>query len=186
MQRVSVVGISGSGKTTVAGRRASLLRCAHIELDSLYAQVAWRPLDDGRFRSIIDERTQAERWVVDGSYRDVVSEGVVWQRADTVVWLRLPKIATLAQLSARCMRGVLGRGRSGNGARGGPTTDPFSLDAERANIADVWARYEDYDRQLAQYRDDPRFAHIEFVVLSSRTDVEQWLAGVDHIPTRAE
>jgi adenylate kinase family enzyme len=164
MQRVSVVGISGSGVTTVAARLAKLLRCPHIELAALYNQVGWRPLDDARFRAVIDERTQEERWVVDGSYLNLVTEGVVWQRADTVVWLRLSKIATVARLCRRSCGRVLGR-------------QPLRSD-EGANIADVLANYDRYDRQFARYVDDARFAHITFVVLSSHAAIGKWLSGI--------
>ena len=35
--------------------------------------------------------SQLDAWVVDGNYEAVVSDGPIWRRADTVVWLDVPK-----------------------------------------------------------------------------------------------
>jgi cytidylate kinase len=43
--RVVVVGNSGSGKTTFALRLAQALDLTHVELDSIYHQPGWTPLD---------------------------------------------------------------------------------------------------------------------------------------------
>jgi adenylate kinase family enzyme len=179
MQRVSVIGISGSGKTTVAERLAGILRCPHIELDAICRQAGWRSLDDAKFRAILDESTKGESWVVDGSYRDWVVEGPVWRQADTVVWVRLPKLTTLHQLLARSGRRVLCRQTLQNFWKGNSERlrDLLSFNAKRS-IADVWTSYDAQDRQFANYLKDPRFAHINFVVLSSRAEVAAWLNAI--------
>lgn len=43
MQRISVVGNSGSGKTTVARAIAEALGVPHLELDSVFHQPDWQP-----------------------------------------------------------------------------------------------------------------------------------------------
>ena len=45
MQRLVVVGTSGSGKTTVAGQLALILGVPHIELDSLHWEPDWTEAD---------------------------------------------------------------------------------------------------------------------------------------------
>jgi adenylate kinase family enzyme len=65
---VVVVGCSGSGKTTLARRLAATLGSPHIELDSIYHQAGWTPLDDANFRARVQEATEPARWVVDGNY----------------------------------------------------------------------------------------------------------------------
>jgi gluconate kinase len=44
MQRVSVVGTSGAGKSTVAAALAALLGASFVELDSVHHQADWTPL----------------------------------------------------------------------------------------------------------------------------------------------
>lgn len=43
MQRLSVVGNSGSGKTTIAAELARLIGAPHLELDSVFHQPGWVP-----------------------------------------------------------------------------------------------------------------------------------------------
>lgn len=46
MRRVSVVGNSGSGKTTFAGQLATRLGIPHVELDAIYWGPNWSHLDN--------------------------------------------------------------------------------------------------------------------------------------------
>jgi len=87
-QRISVVGTSGSGKTTVGRAIADRLGIPFIELDALAWLPGWvnRPLAE--LRELVDERTRGPMWVVDGNYSKV--RDLVWGRADTVVWLDYP------------------------------------------------------------------------------------------------
>jgi adenylate kinase family enzyme len=64
MQRISVVGNTGSGKTRVAKAFAADLGLPHLELDSVFHQPDWQPLDTGAFRHIVSEFTAADGWVV--------------------------------------------------------------------------------------------------------------------------
>ena len=75
VRRVSVVGNSGSGKTTVAAQLAARLGVSHIELDAIRHQPNWQELPDDEFRSRVAALTDADGWVVDGNYgavRDLV------------------------------------------------------------------------------------------------------------------
>ncbi|MGH3276493.1 MAG: topology modulation protein, partial [Streptosporangiaceae bacterium] len=85
MRRISVVGNSGSGKSTMAARLAVALAVPHLELDSVYHQPGWQPLPAGDFQARVTEFAAGEAWVIDGNY-DAVQD-LIWRRADTVVWL---------------------------------------------------------------------------------------------------
>src|SRR2546428_783868 len=85
MRRVSVIGASGSGKTTVGRALAARLGVPCVEMDELHwTHPDWElpPLEE--FRARVDEATQGASWVVDGSYGK--ARDIVWSRADTVVW----------------------------------------------------------------------------------------------------
>ena len=103
MRRVSVVGISGSGKSTLSRRLAAALDAPRIELDGIFHQPNWTPLPREVFRARLAPLLRSERWVVDGNYGSKVQD-LVWDAADTVVWLDLPRRAILPGLLARTLR----------------------------------------------------------------------------------
>jgi adenylate kinase family enzyme len=86
--RISVVGTTGSGKSTFARSLAAALGIACVEEDVLHWGPAWRPVseaDPGAFMRRIAEATTAESWVVDGNYAEV--RDLVWRRATHLIWL---------------------------------------------------------------------------------------------------
>src|SRR5437763_13527293 len=99
MQRVSVVGNSGVGKTTLSRALAARLGAAHVELDAIFHQPGWTPLATPEFRCRVGQVVAGERWVVDGNYSRV--RDLVWARADTVVWLDLPRRTVMRRLLGR-------------------------------------------------------------------------------------
>jgi len=88
---IALMGPSGSGKTTVAARIAKALDLLHIELDSIHWLPNWTELPDDEFRAQVAEKITLDRWVADGNYK--VVRDILWRRADTLVWLDLPRPA---------------------------------------------------------------------------------------------
>ncbi len=88
MQRVLVVGTSGSGKTTFAQRLAEKMDADHIELDSLHWLPGWQERPHEQFAELLQERLQGERWVVDGNYTR--TRQLILSCATHLVWLNYP------------------------------------------------------------------------------------------------
>ena len=99
IQRVFVLGASGSGKTTFARAIARRLEVDHIELDSIHWQPNWTPREKTSFLAEVDQRTAAPRWAMDGNYRS--ASRLTWPRADTFVWLDYPMRVVFWRLSRR-------------------------------------------------------------------------------------
>jgi adenylate kinase family enzyme len=78
VQRISVVGNSGSGKTTIARAIAEALGVPHLELDGVFHQPDWQPLDTDEFRRVVSEFTAADSWVVDGNYSGSGTSCGIW------------------------------------------------------------------------------------------------------------
>lgn len=99
MERINVVGTSCSGKTTLARSIARRLDLPYVELDALFWGPGWEPVSPDVFRSRVTDAVAADRWVLDGGYSTV--RPLIWERADTVVWLDYPMHAVLARWARR-------------------------------------------------------------------------------------
>lgn len=177
VHKVSVVGVSGSGKSTLARAVAERLGVPRVELDAVFHQPGWQPLPADRFLAEVERLTEGDRWVVDGNYRAVVREGPVWARADTVVWLDLPKRTAMRQVTSRTIKRVVTREELWNGNRES-VRGLLSLDPERCMPLWTWTQYDRKRSQVERAMADPALAHLNFVRLRSRGEVEAWLASL--------
>lgn len=174
VQRIHVIGSSGSGKTTLARMLAARMSVPHLELDSLNHQPGWQPLETSAFRERVGVFVAAERWVVDGNYSKV--RDVVWSRADTVVFLDLPRWRVMAQLVPRTLRRVITREALWNGNRES-WSSLLSRDPERNVWVWSWTRHALQRSRFEAARVDPRWSHIAFVRLRSRAMVRRFVEG---------
>src|SRR5207248_4287543 len=91
VRRVSVIGGSSTGKTTVSRELARRLGVPHVELDALHHDAAWQEAPAEVLRERVDAALAAapDGWVVDGNYHGKLGRSVL-ERADTVVFLDMP------------------------------------------------------------------------------------------------
>ncbi|HEX5414033.1 MAG TPA: AAA family ATPase, partial [Chloroflexota bacterium] len=68
VNRLVVVGITGSGKTTLASTLAARLGYPHVELDALYWDSNWTPAPREVFRARVAAAIATDHWVADGNY----------------------------------------------------------------------------------------------------------------------
>ena len=131
---------------------ASSLDAPYVELDAIHHQAGWTELDADELRRRVEPIVAGDRWVIDGSYRGKLGN-LVLERADTVVWLDLPRHVWLPRLLRRTARRVLLREELWNGNReslrgvfaGRDSLIAFALRNERR-------RRQRYPRELARYR----------------------------------
>jgi len=173
MQRINVVGTSGSGKTTMAARLAQRLRVPHIEMDALFWGPDWTPVPEEVFRQRVVEALGGSAWVIDGNYSRVRTS--VWERADTVIWLDYPLTVIMMQLMIRTLRRALKREELWSGNRESLSKSFFSRDSIL-----LWAlqtfrrRREQFPALFAQ----PEYAHLTVIRLRSPKASAKWLATV--------
>jgi adenylate kinase family enzyme len=174
--RISVVGNSGSGKSTAARKLEQRLGVTRLELDSVRHQPGWVELDDAEFRhrvtAFMDEH---ESWVIDGNYSLVQPD--VWRRAELVVWLDLPKSENMRNIVWRTTRRVLLRKELWNGNRE-RWTNLLSVDPHKSVIAWAWSRHALVRERYNHARTAAEWSHLRFVPLQSRADLETWLSSL--------
>lgn len=173
MRRVSLVGASGSGKTTWGRTLARRLGIPFHELDFHFWGPDWTPVDGEAFQATVRELASGEAWVIDGNYS--LARELVWDRADTVIWLDLPRLQVLLQVAWRMLsRAVLRRELwHGNRERLRETFGRSSI------VLWSWNQHPRHRRTLPQAMGDERWARLRFVRLRSHRQARRFLAGAD-------
>jgi adenylate kinase family enzyme len=116
VRRVSVIGTSGSGKTTVGAAIADRLGLQFVELDALHHGPNWAEPTPEAFRQLIEPIVARDGWVIDGMYHQKLGT-MVPDAADTIVWIDLPLPLTLTRLVRRTISRMLRREELWNGNR---------------------------------------------------------------------
>ena len=170
MRRISVVGNSGSGKTTVARTLAARLGVPYVELDAIFHQPNWTPLPADEFRRRVADAITGDGWVVDGNYSSV--RDLIWERADTVVWLDLPRGVVMRRVAARTLRRLVSREELWNTNR---ERWRDLLDADSSIIAWAWTQHDKYRHRYEAAAKSPEYGHLHFIRLGSTADVDRFL-----------
>ncbi|MGE8360667.1 AAA family ATPase [Pseudomonas sp.] len=177
-RRISVVGCSGAGKTTLSRQLARRLGCRHVELDALYHQPDWQPLSTTPFKAAVADALQGDSWVVEGNYSAVRPQ--ILAQADTVIWLDLPRVTVMHQLLRRTLKRLVTRQVLWNGNRE-RWYNLFSARPERSILLWAWTRHALYRQRYAEeMRNAP--AERRYVRLDSRQAIEAFLASLPDAP----
>lgn len=170
MQRVSVIGVTGSGKTTFAACLGAKLEAPHFELDALHWEPNWTMAELDVFRRRVANVVAADRWVIDGNYSKV--RDLVWGRADHVVWLDYSFPLTFARLLRRTVARLRSREELWNGNRERLTEQFLSRDSLL-----LWAiqTYPKYRATIPVLLASERYRHLRLIRLRAPRDAQQWL-----------
>ena len=68
MQRVLVMGSSGSGKSTFARRLSEITGLPFVSLDALFWKPGWVASDNAEFGQRVAEVARQPQWVMDGNF----------------------------------------------------------------------------------------------------------------------
>jgi adenylate kinase family enzyme len=168
MQRVVVIGASGSGKSTFALDLATRLHVPFVELDALHHGAGWmaRPT----FAEDVDAATRGSAWVVDGNYAAV--RDLLWSRADTVVWLDLSRWIVEARAVRRSLLRWVRRTPLWNGNR---EPSPIAwLDPEHP-VRWAWKKHREYRVSYQARFMSPAWERLARIRLRSRAEVRAFL-----------
>jgi adenylate kinase family enzyme len=108
--RISVVGTSGCGKSTMAARIAAAFNIPVIELDAINWQAGWRDLnshDPEEFKRRVAEAVSADAWVIAGN--DSAVRPIYVPRLTHIVWLDYPKRVVMRRVIWRSIARAIDR-----------------------------------------------------------------------------
>jgi adenylate kinase family enzyme len=178
------MGCSGSGKSTLAGLLAEILSLPHIELDSLFHQPNWKPLEQSEFVAAVEDAISRcqHGWIADGNYNSSLGDLLEGQ-ATTVLWFDLKRPQVMYRVIRRSITRALTRTELWNGNRE-HWRNLFKWDPEDSIIRWTWTRHGSYHDRLSRASANAP-AGQQWIRLSSQSDVDRLLhnyraAGLAH------
>lgn len=164
MNKINVVGTSGSGKSTFSRTLATKLGHPYIEMDAIFWKANWQESSDEEFFSALKSILSQDTWVLDGNYNR--TSEIKWADIDQVIWIDYSFSRTVYQAVKRAfIRSVTKTELWENTGNIETFTKSFF---SRDSII-VWT-LKTYKRNRVRYTEmfnDPRYRHIEFVRLTS-------------------
>jgi len=169
VDRVLVAGISGAGKTTLAQTLSDRLGLQHYELDALCHGSGWTKRLT--FESDVYSFSGQRRWVTEDSYHSFLGE-LLWQRADTLIWLDLPRYTVMRRVLHRSIIRAAMQQELWNGNyetwRGWIKPDH--------PIRWAWSQFDLHRKQTADRL--TRHPHLMAIHLRSIREANRWLATI--------
>jgi adenylate kinase family enzyme len=174
-QRVIVIGVTSSGKSTLAERLAGRFNLDFIELDALHWEPNWQGAPLEVFRARVEKATQSEKWIVAGNYQ--VVRDLIWPKAEAIIWLDYPLLTVLWQLTRRNFKRwwtqelLWGTNRE-------PLWNHFKLWSEESLyywlFKTYWRRKREYPMLLSQ----PEHQHLKLIRFRNPRETEKWLENL--------
>ena len=174
-QRAVVIGVTSSGKSTLAEKLARHFALNFIELDALNWEPNWQEAPLEVFRARVEKATQAEKWIVAGNYH--VVRDLIWPKAEAMIWLDYPLLTVLVQLTRRTFTRwwtqelLWGTNRE-------RLWDHFTFWSQDSLyhwlFQTYWRRKREYPFLLSQ----PEHQHLKLIRLRHPKETEEWLANL--------
>lgn len=173
--RIVVIGVTSSGKSTLAESLAKHFDMNFIELDALHWEPGWQEAPLETFHARVEKAMQREKWIVAGNYR--VVRDLVWSKAQAIIWLDYPLLTVLWQLTRRTFR----RWWSHEllwGTNYEPLGKHFKLWSQESLFhwlfKTYWRRKREYPMLLSQ----PEHRHLEVIRFTHPNQTQAWLENL--------
>lgn len=171
MMRVLVGGISGVGKSTFARALASRTGLPYHEMDALFHGPGWEPRDS--FVADVVQIASQDQWVFD-SHGYAAVKDLVWDRADTLVWLDYSRLVVMPRVLGRSTARALGRAPIFNG-----NVEHFKDWADPTHpVQWAWTQFTPRRSELTARSADDRWSHLRVIRLKTPRAAARWLAAV--------
>jgi adenylate kinase family enzyme len=172
-QRVVIVGVTSSGKSTLAENLAKRLGLNYIELDALYWEPNWQSAPLDVFRDRVEKALrQADKWVIAGNYHIV--RDLIWSKAEAVIWLDYPLLIVLGQLTRRSFKRwwtqelLWGTNRE-------PLWNHFKLWSKESLYNWLFQTYWRRKREIPLLLSQPEHQHLAWIRLQHPRETQAWL-----------
>ncbi|MCI7019362.1 MAG: topology modulation protein [Clostridiales bacterium] len=166
MERILIIGCSGSGKSRLARKLGQKLGLPVIHLDQLWWTENWQNVTVEEFDSRLAMALNMDRWIIDGNYSRTM--GVRLSQCDTVIYLDFSRWACLLGM---CQRLLSSRGKTRPDMPAG-CPERFSWEFVK------WIWDFNKNNRVRNYTYLAQAKHAQSVVLKNRREVKAFLDTV--------
>ncbi|WP_043664645.1 AAA family ATPase [Streptomyces xylophagus] len=172
MERILVVGATGAGKSTLARAVGERLGVPYHEMDALYFTGPDWTVNEGLADDVL-RLTAEPRWIIDSIGSPEVRD-LLWEKADTVLWLDYPRRVIMPRVLRRSFRRSVTRESLFGGNR-----ETWAGWLSREHPAWwAWSQHAGRRREIERRTGDPRFAPLTTHRFARPDDTEAWLASL--------
>lgn len=169
MERILVVGSTGAGKSTLARAVGRRLDVPYHEMDALYyTGPGWAV--NGKLVGEVSALTAGPRWIID-SIGSAEVRDLLWERADTVLWLDYSRRVVMPRVLRRSLRRTLTREPVFGGNR--ETLAGWFSHEHPAWWA--WAQHAGRRQEIERRTGDPRFSPLRTHRFTRPARAAEWL-----------
>jgi adenylate kinase family enzyme len=177
-RRILTVGTCGCGKTFVARALSERLRIPYICNDAIIWGPNWTQIDDAERARRFDLATNIPAWTLDGNISSMrhAEDPLILSRAETVIWLDLPRRQVYPALLWRTVRRSLLREELWHGNR-----ETFGQSFASRDSILLWA-YRTFPKYRTNYTRlfaSDQAKHVNLIHLRSRAQVRRLLADAE-------
>ena len=170
MERILVVGVTGAGKSTLARAVGERLGVPYHEMDALYFSGPDWTVNEALTDDVL-RLTSEPRWIIDSIGSPEVRD-LLWEKADTVLWLDYARRVIMPRVLRRSLRRTVTRESVFGGNR---ETWAGWLSREHP-VWWAWSQYASRRREIESRTRDPRFAPLTTHRFAQPAATEAWLA----------
>lgn len=103
MEKILIIGIPGSGKSTFANKLGKALNRDVIHLDKFYRMSGWlTAYSKSEWMEVVKNLVSKEKWIMEGNYHNTLD--IRLSASDIVVFLNFNKLLCLYRIFARCYK----------------------------------------------------------------------------------
>lgn len=102
MDRICIIGGSGTGKTTLANSLGKRLNLPVYHIDGMNYLDNWEERNKEERDNMILEKVKEDKWIIDGTYRSTLKQR--FERADFIIYLDYSSIAQVIGVMQRYLK----------------------------------------------------------------------------------